>query len=137
MTFLPRTLTRLTSALRRRSTPGAHSRTGLAQRHNQPPVNTPPGAPPHPHRGQRRRPTHGAALRHRRRSTTGRGGGLVNAGERTGVGITIGVYVISGGTGERREIKPKRHYVSGKLFTTLPVYGYEPCRCKLCLEKGN
>jgi hypothetical protein len=40
MKLLPRPLARVASALRSRSTPGAHSRAGLAQRHSQPPVNT-------------------------------------------------------------------------------------------------
>jgi hypothetical protein len=48
-------------------------------------------------------------------------------------GITIAVYAINRETGERREIKPSKHYDGEKLTTwSASRHVLEPCHCREC-----
>jgi hypothetical protein len=51
-------------------------------------------------------------------------------------GITIGVYLVSRETGERRVIKPTKHFDGEKLTAWDPTK-FEPCRCKMCAPGGK
>jgi hypothetical protein len=53
-------------------------------------------------------------------------------------GISIAVYAVNRETGDRRDIKPKKHFDGEKLTGYDPKrYMYEPCRCKKCVPGGK